>query len=187
MAHSFISRFARPVLAAALLACAVQAAVAHGAEDDADFDLDAALEDTREATRAFRHLAAAQNAGYTVLVQDQAGKTCIDQSGQGAMGFHYANPQLLADPAVDALRPEVLMYARQRNGRLALVGMEYIVDQRTWDALHPQPPQLFGHPFHLVRDGNRYGLPAFYELHLWLWKRNPNGLFNDWNPAVRCQ
>lgn len=64
--------------------------------------------------------------------------------------------------------------------------MEYIVDQRTWDALHPQPPQLFGHPFHLTRDGNRYGLPAFYQLHVWLWKRNPNGLFNDRNPTVRC-
>lgn len=33
----------------------------------------------------------------------------------------------------------------------------------------------------------RCGLPAFYELHLWLWKRNPNGLFNDWNPDVRCR
>lgn len=64
--------------------------------------------------------------------------------------------------------------------------MEYIVDQRTWDALHPQPPQLFGRPFHLTRDGNRYGLPAFYQLHVWLWKRNPNGLFNDRNPTVRC-
>jgi hypothetical protein len=25
--------------------------------------------------------------------------------------------------------------------------------------------------------GNRYGLPAFYELHAWLWKDNPIGLF----------
>ena len=45
---------------------------------------------------------------------------------------------------------------------------------------------LFGHPFHLVRSPNRYGVPSFYELHLWVWEHNRNGIFNDWNPKVRC-
>lgn len=58
--------------------------------------------------------------------------------------------------------------------------------QATWDALHPQPPVLFGHPLHLVREPNRDGVPAFYELHLWVWEHNRNGVFNDWNPAVNC-
>jgi hypothetical protein len=31
-----------------------------------------------------------------------------------------------------------------------------------------------------------YGLPPFYELHAWLWKFNPHGFFNDWNPRVHC-
>ena len=30
-------------------------------------------------------------------------------------------------------------------------------------------------------------LPDFYELHLWLWKSNPSGLFEDWNPRVSCR
>lgn len=54
------------------------------------------------------------------------------------------------------------------------------------DAQNPQPPVLFNHPFHLVRSPNRYGVPAFYELHLWVWEHNRDGIFNDWNPAVHC-
>ncbi len=42
-------------------------------------------------------------------------------------------------------------------------------------------------PFTLVTAPNAYELPDFYELHLWLWKTNPNGLFADWNPRVSCR
>jgi hypothetical protein len=45
---------------------------------------------------------------------------------------------------------------------------------------------LFGQEFELVPAGNRYGIPAFYELHAWIWKFNPLGLFADWNPRVHC-
>ena len=37
-----------------------------------------------------------------------------------------------------------------------------------------------------IEPQNRYGLPAFYELHLWLWKPNSEGMFDDWNPKVVC-
>lgn len=47
-----------------------------------------------------------------------------------------------------------------------------------------RPPELFGQRFTLVEEGNRYGLPAFYELHAWVWKRNPAGVFADYNPPV---
>ena len=33
---------------------------------------------------------------------------------------------------------------------------------------------------------NRYGIPAFYELHVWAWKHNPQGSFADWNNHVSC-
>jgi hypothetical protein len=29
---------------------------------------------------------------------------------------------------------------------------------------------------------NRYGLPAFYSLHAWVWKPNPAGQYAMWNP-----
>ena len=34
--------------------------------------------------------------------------------------------------------------------------------------------------------GNRFGLPAFYSLHAWIWKHNPAGMFEMWNPNVTC-
>jgi len=45
---------------------------------------------------------------------------------------------------------------------------------------------LFGQQFDVTDAGNRYGLPAFYSLHAWVWKRNPAGTFAMWNPKVHC-
>ena len=70
---------------------------------------------------------------------------------------------------------------------MRLVALEYVVFQDAWRAEHATgKPQLFGQKFELVKEGNRYGLPAFYELHLWAWKHNPSGTFEDWNPRVTC-
>ena len=70
---------------------------------------------------------------------------------------------------------------------MRLVALEYVVFQEAWRAEHATgKPQLFGQKFELVEEGNRYGLPAFYELHLWAWKHNPSGIFEDWNPRVTC-
>jgi len=33
---------------------------------------------------------------------------------------------------------------------------------------------------------NRFGLPAFYELHVWAWEQNPKGSYADWNTNVTC-
>ncbi len=66
------------------------------------------------------------------------------------------------------------------------MAVEYVVLQDAWDAAHSSPPSLFGEEFTLVPAGNRYDLPAFYELHAWLWKHNPRGMFDDWNPRVSC-
>jgi hypothetical protein len=65
--------------------------------------------------------------------------------------------------------------------------VEYVVLAKDWDAKHPTTtPSLLGHLFHYVGSPNRYGLPAFYELHVWAWKQNPRGMFADWNPRVSC-
>ena len=49
------------------------------------------------------------------------------------------------------------------------------------------PPVLEGQTFQLVTSPNRYGLPAFFELHVWAWRDNPNGAFVDWNNKVSCE
>jgi hypothetical protein len=169
--------------AVALLGASVQALAHGGSEGESAEAIRHQIAEVRRATRKFFDVQEALSAGYAPF-RDNDG-FCVSQPGQGAMGIHYLNNGLI-DAVLDPLKPEALMYAPQRNGKLELVGVEYIVFQDAWDALHPQPPVLFGHPFHLVRAPNRYSVPAFYELHLWVWEANRNGIFNDWNPAVHC-
>ena len=45
---------------------------------------------------------------------------------------------------------------------------------------------LFGHEFMLQTAPNRFGLDAFYMLHAWIYKHNPAGKFEPWNPRVHC-
>ncbi|HJW22660.1 MAG TPA: hypothetical protein VJ506_09545 [Candidatus Limnocylindrales bacterium] len=171
----------RLILAAAVtaaLSIAVAAPVAAAGQSS--------LADLRTATAAFHDIAAAKAAGYTVEVADLAGITCIaDPGGAGTMGIHFLNPSLL-DDTVNATTPELVIYAPGPDGRLQLVAVEYLVIQAAWDAANASPPALFGETFHLVAAGNRYGLPAFYELHAWVWQPNPNGMFYEWNPRISC-
>ena len=42
------------------------------------------------------------------------------------MGFHYVNGPALQNPALDPMKPEILLYARAApGGGLTLVGVEY--------------------------------------------------------------
>lgn len=133
----------------------------------------------REVTRPFQEVAAASAAGYEAFLG------CVSGPQEGAMGVHYVNGALVQDGQIDADRPEALMY-ELRNGRQRLLGVEYIVMAEAWHATHTSPPTLGGQVFHLNGSPNRYGLPAFYELHVWAWRDNPGGTFADWNARVTC-
>ena len=75
----------------------------------------------------------------------------------------------------------------QPNGRLRLIGADYLVLASAWDALHPgEPPQIMGQLLHLFEAPNRFGLPSFYTLHVWAWKENPTGTFVNWHANVSC-
>ena len=56
-----------------------------------------------------------------------------------------------------------------------------------WNKTHSGPPELMGQFFHLFEAPNRFGLPAFYTLHVWAWKENPKGAFVNWHPNVSCE
>jgi hypothetical protein len=105
------------------------------------------------------------------------------------MGQHFANgPLVFGDPEIDAVHPEVLIYAPQPDGGWKLVGVEYVVLQADWEAAHPgTTPTVLGLPLKPVPAGNRYGLDPFYQRHVWLWQNNPSGMFEDWNPKVSCR
>ena len=138
------------------------------------------VDEVRRATQAYQDPAVATAAGYAPFLG------CVSGPQEGAMGTHYVNGDLVGDGVIEAARPEALMY-EERNGRLRLVGVEYIVIAAAWDAANATPPTLLGQAFHYTGSPNRYGIPAFYALHVWAWKQNPHGMFVDWNPHVSCE
>jgi len=134
----------------------------------------------RKVTRSFLDPAAAADAGYGPLLG------CVSSPQDGAMGQHLVNGALVFDNAtLDPRQPEALMY-ELRGGRLQLLGVEYIVPAAAWDAQNPGPPALLGQAFAFIGSPNRFGLAAFYELHVWAWRENPHGTFTDFNPRVSC-
>jgi hypothetical protein len=136
----------------------------------------------RDATARYQNVRAAENEGYHL----QFG--CVSGSDSGAMGLHYVNDALVGGGIVDVTRPQIILYEAQPNGNLKLTGADYLVLAGPWDAKHPgTPPQLMGQFFHYFEAPNRFGLPAFYTLHVWAWKDNPNGAFVNWHPDVSCQ
>ena len=151
----------------------------------------------RSATAKYHSLNLAKKGGYSILA-DRAGITCIAEPVMGAMGVHYVKGDLVKNPAIDAKRPEALVYAPDKRGGLHLAALEYVVIKSDWDAEQvvpqssvavrdiPAPPMLFGQEFNFTNAPNRYGLPPFYSLHVWLWKDNPAGTFAMWNPTVHC-
>jgi hypothetical protein len=140
------------------------------------------VEKVRQATARFKDINVAINEGWAPATP------CVSGPIAGAMGVHLALPARVGDGAIDADEPELLIYEPQSNGAMRLVGVEFIVVAEDWAANNPNggPPSVDGHLMHLIGEPNRYGLPAFYELHVWAWQRNPDGNFADFNKLVTC-
>src|SRR5437660_2401099 len=109
------------------------------------------LSTARAATARFHRLEAANDAGYTVLVRDLAGITCITSPGVGVMGIHYVNGSALGDAVLDPAKPEALVYQPLPNGKLRLVAAEYIVFQGAWlEAGNTAGPRRADQPLTLI-------------------------------------
>jgi len=134
----------------------------------------------REATERFKAVKAAETEGYRL----QFG--CVSGPDAGAMGMHFVNGPLVGDGVIDASKPEIVIYEPQVNGSLKLIGADYLVLADQWNATHSTTPELMGQLFHLFEAPNRFGLPAFYTLHVWAWKDSPTGTFVNWNANVSC-
>ena len=109
---------------------------------------------------------------------------CVtDPGGSGGMGIHYGKPSLLADPEIRARKPEVLLFSP--DGRL--LGVEYFRADSDQDlSTDDDRPELFGRPFEGPMEGHEPGMPRHYDLHAWLFKRNPEGRFAPYNPRAGC-
>lgn len=114
---------------------------------------------------------------------------CVSGPNEGAMGVHYVNVARLHDGTFNAEEPEALIYEPLSNGSYKLVGVEFIAIASEWAEKHKDSPDaadLEGHLTNYVGAPNRYGLPPFFELHVWAWEDNPKGNFADWNTQVSC-
>lgn len=140
----------------------------------------ALIQIVRDSTRRFQDVAQAEKEGYAL----QFG--CVSGDSEGAMGLHFVNGELVNSGIIDARHPQIVIYEATPTG-LQLIGADYLVLADTWNAKHQSPPELMGQLFHLFDSPNRFGLPAFYTLHVWAWKNNPNGAFVNWHPDVSCQ
>ena len=97
-----------------------------------------AFDGAKSATARFHDVDQAREAGYSAMVADKAGLTCIAQPGEGAMGIHMLKPELLfGDGTIDAAKPELLVYERRNNGTMKLVALEYLVFQSEWKGARP--------------------------------------------------
>ena len=119
---------------------------------------------------------------------------CVHYSGEkiphhmeypkGAMGVHFVN--LTVRGAPDPMKPNVLIY-EPVGKKLNLVAIEWLVPL-TPDT--KERPSLFGQTFMGPMEGHEPLIPkqfVHYDLHAWLFKNNPLGMFAPTNPKVNCK
>ncbi len=151
------------ILSVLVLSLAATPALAQGQSE---------LAEARQATAKYHKVSHAESVGYASTL-DTLG--CFENPGVGGMGLHYLNGAIL-DGTPEADAPEALVYEMRPNGKLKLVGLEYIVPVEAWSSA--EPPMLFGQEFH------QHPVLPLWVLHAWVWKPNPAGMFQDWNPNV---
>ena len=139
---------------------------------------------------------------------------CVDSASEGAnpalgaMGEHWIRIDRMADQRLDVRQPEELLYIDTPRGR-RLLGVEWQIPafegglphygtQPPDPARTPPPARMFGgRAFNGPMQGHNL-FPAWpfdvhltpqpwhYDLHVWLWRKNPRGIFAQYNPAVGC-
>src|SRR5215469_14477997 len=177
MSASFNSRSLSTLCALAVVSLPTSMAFADGTSESSPI-----IEKVRHATAPFVNINVALAEGWVPATP------CVSGPDTGAMGVHLVLPSRLDHVVLDASQPQALIYEPTSSGAMRLVGVEFIVTANVWTAHHAPPavPALEGNLLNYIGEPNRFGLPAFYELHVWAWERNPRGTLADWNTNVTC-
>ncbi|WP_236242814.1 hypothetical protein [Streptomyces sp. CC228A] len=134
---------------------------------------------TYQATLKYHSVERAVQDGYLPM------RGCIEREGEGGMGYHYVNKAY--NNTTDPAHPSALMYEPGPDGALRLVGVEWFVEDADQDlSTDDDRPAMFGQPFLGPSPGVEEGIAAHYDLHVWIYKPNPKGMFHEWNPHVSC-
>ncbi len=140
-----------------------------------------AVKHLRKAMKKYRKPAAAVRAGW--MRTDE----CVAlPDGSAGMGYHYVHPQLIQE-APKFRRPAILVYVPTRNGGRRLGAVEWFKADADQNLSTDDDRPYFGRlAFDGPMEGHGGGMPKHYDLHAWLFKRNPDGMFAAFNPRVRC-
>jgi hypothetical protein len=145
------------------------------------------LDSVRANLEKYQNVMTALADGYLSTVAcihfPMAGKAGETPFPVGAMGVHFLNGALIGKP-LDAAHPQALIY-ELHGDTLKLAAAEWFVPV----AVSAERPAVFGHPLDGPMDGHVPIMPAelrHWDLHVWLWKANPAGVFTPTNPAVTC-
>lgn len=174
--------------AAARQDAARQAAPQQAGHADAAPDLTPELAAVKASLSKYTDVTAALRDGYLSTVG------CIDyptgaQDGTvtfppGAMGVHFLNTANIG-PKLDPQKPQILIY-EPVNGRLQLAAAEWFMPVQVAGG---KAPVIFGQALAGPMHGHVPVMPAslrHYDLHVWLWKQNPQGVFRETNAAMKC-
>jgi hypothetical protein len=165
------------------------------------------LDEVRAATAKYASVDAALADGYVRDPMDVCETSYYLGSlkDEGTVGIHFFRPDLLGvtlgdgesdrrtrhdatGTHTDFLRPAMLVYEPQPDSVLELVAVANMVNARAWEAAgHREPPSFGDQPYDFHSDQSGTGFPAHYDLHMWLFRENPSGMFAPYNPAVSCE
>lgn len=132
----------------------------------------------RAATAKYHDIDVALADGYIPVSE------CVE-GPDGAMGIHYMNPALAAEP-VDLRHPAFLLYLPDGDD-MRLIGIEYFQADADQDlTTDSDRPSLLGQAFDGPMPGHGPGAPVHYDLHVWIWSHNPDGMYAEYNSALSC-
>jgi hypothetical protein len=181
LSHALRRTLAFAAAVALFPACAEHAPVApeqqpglrtRGANHEREIATREAIIALRRATGRYHRLEVALNDGF-VLLHD-----CEVRPGEGPVGTVYVNLERLVDGVVDPNSPDALVYEPRPNGRPRLVAAEFAIPYALWTK--QEPPAFLGHEFQREDEFGVFG------LHVWVWQKNPRGLFEEANPRISC-
>lgn len=183
------------------------AALASGELEAAETEQKVELETIQRATERFRDVDVAREEGYVPDPMD----LCVTAEDEGwprqdgAMGIHFFRPDLLritaTEPRVagegthtDFHEPSTLVYEPQEDGSLELIGVENLVFAEAWEKEgRDGPPTFLDNEYYFMADNPATGLDEghmfepHYDMHIWLFRDNPRGMFAQFNPNVSCE
>jgi hypothetical protein len=160
----------------------------------------------KAASAKFEDVNVAKAEGYTTDGKCMSAAMIGYPASAGAMGLHYVRKDLIGitppppgkrvsgtNTHTNFLQPSMLVYEPQADGSVKLVAVENLVFQSAWrSAGRSGAPTFHGHKYVLLQDNPKtdvdeaHNYDPHYELHMWLYRPNPKGLFAEFNPKVTC-